>query len=116
MCLHTRLTEFLLHNVTCSVLLFISQRLNSLMNAHEGEYLCFREVFININKLLIGSLVSVYFFHPFYYIPLCCYLFTSQSFFFILMLLLIRYCLFVDHISKSINFVYHFKNTISILV
>ena len=93
---------------------------SSLMCALEEEYICLREISINVNKLLAVLLLPVLFIR--YYTALCCCLFASLSpfiFFFILMLL--YFCLFVDHVNKPINFVfgaffYNFKNTISIFV
>ena len=40
------------------------------MNALEGENLCFREVFINVNKLFAVLLLPVYLFIHFF-IPYC---------------------------------------------
>ena len=93
---------------------------SSLMKALEGECLQFHEISIILNKLLAGLLLPVYLFIRFFYTAPCYCLFTSLSPFFILMLLL-YFCLFVDHINKPIifafeAFVYHFKNTISIFV
>ena len=79
-------------------------RLSSLMNTFGGFCLFLCEIFINANKLLAVLVLPVYLF-------IC---------FFILMLLL-YFCLFVGCVKKPIIFVfgifvYHFKNTISIVI
>ena len=53
------------------------RRLNSLMNALEGERLSLSEIFINVNNLLAVLLLLVYLFIRFFYTALCCCLFTS---------------------------------------
>ena len=52
-CLHTRLNEFFLNPIGCSVLPFISQGKQCIMYVLEGECLCLREICINVNKLFI---------------------------------------------------------------
>ena len=59
------MTEFFV-NLPC-----ISYRIvNSLLNALDGEYFCFREISINLNKLLELLLLPVYFLIPL--ILYCC--------------------------------------------
>ena len=91
------------------------------MNAFGGGgCLWLYDISINVNKLLAVLLLPVYLFIRFLYTVLCCCLFTSLSPVFKLMLLL-YFCLLVDHVNKPISFVfgtfvYHFKNTVSIFV
>ena len=75
-CLHTRLTEFFLNPVACSVLPFIWQ-LSSLMNTLKGEYPCLRKISINVSKSLAVLLLPVYLFIRFFDTALYCCLFTT---------------------------------------
>ena len=78
---------------------------NGQMNDPEGECLCLLEIFINVNKLPEVLLLPIYLFILVLY-----------------WLLLLYFCLLVDHINKSIIFVFLellfiiFKNNISIIV
>ena len=91
-----------------------------------------REISIIVNMLFIVIfvfclrypcsvvVVACFFVYPYFCTALCCCLFCFLIPFFILMLLL-YFCLFIDHVNKLYifvfgAFVYHFKNTISIFV
>ena len=102
-----------------------------LVNALGGEYLCLRKISINVNKLFIvifvfyllcpcSVVVACLLVYPIFLytdVVVDCFLLYS---FFILMLLL-YFCLFIDHVNKPIMFVFgaflcHFNNTIFIFV
>ena len=117
--------------VACSVLPFISHGKQS-----EGKFLRLRKISINLNKLLAvlllpvylfirlflfcTLLLSVYFLIPYFSI-LMLLMFVYFFIFVFILILLLYFCFFVDHVNKLIVFiiwvfVYHFKNTICILL
>ena len=111
MCVFTQgwLNYLLKYHSSLSCLLY--RGVNRLMNALEGVCLCLRDISINVNKLFI--VVFVFCLCCPYSVVVACLLHYS---FFILILLL-----YLCYVSKTIififaTFVYHFKNTISILV
>ena len=57
---YTRLTEFFLNLVVCSI------ALSCLMNALGGECLCLREISIHVYNLLTALLLTVYLFIRFF--------------------------------------------------
>ena len=136
---HWILSESPLLALSCLLYRVVS----SLMNTLEGEYLCLREIPINVNKLLAVLLLHVLFNectwrgislpsrNPYKCKQIACSFIVAcfvYMLFFILHLLLFVYffilfyfCLFIDHVNKPIILVfaacvYHFKNTISIFV
>ena len=88
------------------------------MNALEGECSCFREISINVNKLL--AVLLLYIFSVFFILHFAVgYLLLDLSFFILMLLLYFR--LFINPVNKAIIFVFraflnHFKHTISIFV
>ena len=96
----------------------LEARLRSLMNVLEGECFCLCEISINVDKLLAVLFLYVFIHYFILHFVVGCLLLNLS--FFILMLLL-YFCLFINHVSKFIifvfgAFVYHFKNTISIFI
>ena len=105
---HWILSESPLLALSCLLYRVVS----SLMNTLEGEYLCLREIPINVNKLLAVLLLHVLF---------ICYFLYCTLLLFVYFFILFYFCLFIDHINKLIIIVfaacvYHFKNTISIFI
>ena len=108
------LTESSLRTLSC----FLCRKMRSLMNALEAECFCLREISINVNKFLVVLLF--YIFISFFILHFVVGFLLLNHHFFVLMLLL-HICFFINHVNKSIifvfvAFVYHFKNTISIFV
>ena len=103
--------------IALSCLLYRSE--SSLMNALEGECFCLREIPINVPKLLAVLLLPVYLFVRFFILHFVgAYLLFNPLF---LMMLLLYFYLFLDHVNKPTiivigAFVFYFKNTISIFV
>ena len=115
MCLlHTRLTEFQLNH--CCLLY---RMISSLMNAHERGCFCLHEISIKVNKLLALLLLHVFIRFFILHFVVGCLLVNSLLFF--QPLLLLYFCLFINHVNKPNifvfwAFVYYFKNTISFFV
>ena len=97
------------------------------MNALEAEHLCLREIFLNVNKLLIvicifcfrcpcsADAACLLVYPPFSY-WCSCSLFTSLYTIFILILSL-YFCLFVEHVNMMDGaFVFHLNKINSIFV
>ena len=85
------LSEFPLSTLSC----LLHHRVSSLKNAHNGECLCLREIYINVNKFIV---ICVFCLRCPCSVVVACLL--VYSFFFILMLL--YFSLFVDHVNKFI--------------
>ena len=95
---------------------------------YENVYKC--KISINVNKLFIVYFVHVrlcrvvvtcLFVYPLFYTALCCCLFISLFPYFFILMLLLYFCLFINHVNKPFIFVfealvYYFKNTIFIFV
>ena len=122
-CLYTRLNEFFLNLVACSILPFIPQgKQCDKCTWRRMSLKCFCEIFINVNKLFIVifacclrcpcSVVACLLIYSFSYWCCCCLL-TSLSLFytdvvvvacllpylFFILMSLLYFCLFVDHVN-----------------
>ena len=106
--------------VACSVLSFILHGKQSYEWTWRGMSLPSRNLYKC--KQVACSVVVVCCVYPlFFYTALCCCLFTSLTPFVFILMLLLYFGLFVDHVTKPIilvfeAFSYHLKNAISILV
>ena len=88
------------------------------MHLKEG-CLCLREIFIIVNKWLALVLLPVLLIGYFLYCTLLLPVYSLIPLF--ILMLLLYFCLIIDHVNKSIIFVfgafiYDFKNSISIFV
>ena len=95
-CLYTRQTELLLNHHYHILSCLLYRRARSLLNTLEAECFCLHEISINVNKLLAVLLLLLYVY--------ICFLLLNLPFF--ILMLLLYFSLFIDHVNKFIIFVF----------